>query len=91
MRIKSRLLTGIILLVVSIFLIVLGIVLTVSIVFSVIGVPLLIIGVILLIISVFSMAFGTIGDLLELVKKPFKKRKSKIIEVKEKDGVYRKV
>ena len=51
----------------------------------------LIIGIILLLISVLSMAFGTIGDLLDLIKKPFKKKTDKVIDVKEKGGVYRKV
>ena len=94
--IKSRLLGGIFLLIVALFLVALGLVLTVTVVFSVIGIPVLIIGLALLIISIFSMFFGTLSDLVSLVKMPFRikekaeKHPKKIIDLKKEGNVYRK-
>ena len=94
-KIKSRFLAGIVLTVVAIFLVILVIVFTITIVFWVIGIPLLIIGFILLVISILTIAFGTVGDLLSLLKRPFQKKekkikKERIIDLKKKKGVYEK-
>lgn len=76
-----------------------GAVFTISIIFIFIGIPLLIIGFILMIISVLLFLGGTIDSFLSLFRlkqfkvskeKPKKKRdRRKIIEVREKDGVYK--
>lgn len=86
-------------LILAVIMIAIGAVLTITLVFAFIGIPLLIIGIILLLISIFSLVFGTFGDLLDLLKKPFirkpyikkekKKEKEKVIEVEEEGGVYR--
>lgn len=94
---RSRFLGGIAFLILSTFLIVLGAVFIVSIVFAFVGIPLLIIGVIILLISIFSLVFGTLGDLVNLARRPFLRKRykkdkgkgEKIIEVEKKDEVYR--
>jgi len=90
MVIRSRLINGIIFLIIAVFLIILGIVFTVSIIFSFIGIPLIIIGILLIIISLISIVFGTAVDAVTLIKKPLHKSKttSEVIEVQKVNGVY---
>ncbi|MBD3163621.1 hypothetical protein GF323_00305 [Candidatus Woesearchaeota archaeon] len=87
--------------IISVFLIIIGLLLTISIIFIPIGLPLLIIGIILIIISVFLFISGSVETISSLLKpknrvkikiaarkekKP--KKRPKIIDVKEQQGIY---
>ena len=92
--------TPIVLFIVALFFIIIGAVLTVSIVFLFIGLPILIIGILLALISIMMFIrelFGKFTSLFsfdmkkskpEIKPKIGKKRKGKIIDVKERKGVY---
>ena len=89
--------------VISLFLIVIGAILTVSIVFFFIGLPLLIIGALLAISSIFLFIHTVLGGFVSLFRLPKKRKqrvlrankslkrvkKGKIIDVDEKEGIYR--
>jgi len=94
----SNLIFPIILFIISLFIIIIGVVLTISIIFFYIGIPLIIIGLILILISILSFFGATINSIFSLFRprhkvdikeKPRKKKKGKIIDVKEEKGIYR--
>ncbi|MBR9699217.1 hypothetical protein GOV09_02070 [Candidatus Woesearchaeota archaeon] len=72
---------------ISLFIIVMGSILTVSIIYLFFGIPLLVIGVLLLLLSVFSFFTGTLGGLFSLFSRK-KKKKGRIVDLKEKNGVF---
>lgn len=101
MAIRNKILTPLALFIISLILIITGAVLTVSIIFILFGIPLLIIGVILFILSIFLFVAGTLDSISSLFRprlklkkkinvqiKPKQRKKGKIIDVKEKKGVY---
>lgn len=102
---RNRLIRSIFLLIVSLIIIIIGIALTVSIIFILVGIPLIIIGILLLLLSILSFFTGVIASIsaflfrlvslfsqkklekpLKIQKKPGKK---KIIDVEEKEGVFK--
>ena len=91
-RIKSNFIGGFLLGLVSLVLIIIGAILTFTIVFSFIGITLLIIGIIFLVLVVFSLLFGTLRSVRHILLKPFgmKKKRSNVIDLERKEGVYRK-
>lgn len=103
--IRNKLLTPIVVFIISLFLIIIGAVLSISIIFLYIGLPLLVIGILLLVTSIFLFISGVLGGFTSLFRRtPRQKvesnsnikqdrlkerRKGKIIDVSDDGGVYR--
>lgn len=81
-----------ILLITSIIILIIGIFLTLSVLFISVGIPLIIIGIIFLILSILLFISGTADIIIKILKSPLnlfkEKENKKIIDLKEKDGVY---
>ncbi|MCK5283712.1 MAG: hypothetical protein KAK00_10005 [Nanoarchaeota archaeon] len=101
---RSGLFSSIVLFIISLFFIIIGAILTISIIFIFIGLPLLVLGVILLLISIVSFFSGSLRAVFSIFraprqypgrnnarieKKTRKKVKAKVIDVSEKEGVYK--
>lgn len=99
--IRGSLIGPLFLFIISLFLIIIGAVLTISIIFIFIGIPLLIIGVILMLFSILVFFGATLEGIaslfrpkkkmkLHIKEKPKRrKKKGKIVEMTEEEGVYK--
>ena len=102
--IKNTITTSIFLFVLSLILIITGAILTITILFAYFGIPILIIGILLLIFSIIFFTFSVLGGISSIFKprrkdkttkitsklKEKKETKKKIIDVKEKEGIWEK-